>query len=119
MKTGQDFEVRQGVTKQVTTDVDANGTTTAKDLSGGSAEWYAFKDTHDLVSKAVLKKTGSDIAIQDGDDTNDHIVFTISADESARLEGVYIHEVWAEDAAGARDCVATGKMTVIATGGKA
>lgn len=119
MKTNQNFEVRQGTTKQVTIDVDTEGTTTAKDLSGGSAEWYAFHHSQRLVKKAVLKKTGSDISIINGDDTNDHVRFTIQPNESARLEGDYEHEVWAEDATGNRDCVATGTMTVLPTGGKA
>lgn len=113
-KTGQNFEVYQGATLQVTFNVDNAGTTDAKSLTGGTVAWAAFRNQDDAAALAVLGDTDTSITTVNIDDTDDGIRFTIDSGHSDGLDArEYYYEVWAKDSSGNVTPVATGAMRVI------
>ena len=84
-----------------------------KNMSGATPTWYAYYDPSDDLGDAVLSKTGGDIAIVNGNGTNDAIQFTVTDAESKLLSvGRYYHEAWADDGMGNEQPVCTGWMKI-------
>jgi hypothetical protein len=111
-KTDQDFEIRQGETTQVTVNTD-DGSGNPKAMTGGSADFGAYRSLEHPRSEAVLRKNGADISFVDVDGTDDGIRFTLAPTDTARLLGDYPFVVDGIDSAGDEAVVSEGVMTVL------
>jgi hypothetical protein len=110
-KTAQTITLYQGETKQITIAV-VDGAGAAKNLTGATVIWEAFRSREDPRPEAVIKKSGAQITLVNSAGTNDGIRFTLNPKDTARLEGDYAHEARVIDTTPDEAVVAEGTLTV-------
>lgn len=106
--TRQDIELYQGEEKPVTIDVTEGGS--PKTMTSMTPEWKMFETAQDDDVDALLSKVPT---IQNGDDTDDQLAFTLDPADTASVEpGWYYHEARVTDPGGAQKVVAIGTVEI-------
>lgn len=119
MRVNQDFEMPAGTSRNLEWNVDEDDGS-PKDLAGGSATFYLFKEEGQRRQEAVLTVTCSTFKIDGGTGEEDGIRAAVAPDDTRQLGGnVFFYETWAADGLGNDEVVAKGKATILASGGRA
>ena len=115
--TNQSLTVYQNQSMQMTFNVDQAGSTDAQTVTGATTGFWLLNNKGDPSTDAVLSYPSSDISLTNVDGTNDGVVVSIPASDTAGLSGSYYYEVWVKDTSSDVAPVATGKLMVESASG--